>query len=133
MHALHFRVLSSSACCLNIFACDRSVACRVLKQLGTGSVAGGVAAVARESSAQYSAASVLGVDKHLITEELSRLPKASKGGSDVDLAKLYSHLIGGKVASPAHAADSAHHRSIFEWCVLAAARGWLACASALQG
>lgn len=88
--------------------------CRVLKQLGSGSVASGVSAVTRDPSAQYSVATTLGVEKHVLLEELSRLPRGNKGAADVDLAKMYTHLSGGRGAT--RMSDSEHHRSIFAWC-----------------
>jgi hypothetical protein len=91
--------------------------CSVLKQLGSGSVATGVVVVARDASAQFSAATTLGVEQRVLADELARLPKAGgKGGADVDLAKMYSHLVAGKAAHATMMSDTEHHRGIFSWC-----------------
>lgn len=93
---------------------------RVLKQLGQGSVADGVYAVVRDPSAQVSVATVLGVEQHVLVEELTHLPRTSEGSATVDLSKMYSHLIAGKVLDSTVQSDIDQHRIIFNWCEPAA-------------
>jgi hypothetical protein len=92
----------------------------VLRQLGNGSIAEGVAETVRNTTAQNSMAAVLGVAFTTLTEELAQLPAGDGGGAQVDLSKMYSHLVAGSSADVVLDEDLNEHRAIFNWYAQAA-------------
>lgn len=92
--------------------------CRVLRQVGNGSVADGVNAAVCNPSVQNSVATVLGIPLQRLVEDLAQLPAGDNGGAQVDISKMYCHLVS-DISAPVVAEEEFNeHRAIFNWCVL---------------
>jgi hypothetical protein len=91
---------------------------RVLKQLGSGSIAAGICTTVKDTSAQVNVASILSVEQRLLADELARLPRSKPGTADVDLAKMYDRLkaVPMRRNSRPVSPEFDQHHDVFMWC-----------------
>jgi hypothetical protein len=86
----------------------------LLKQVGNGSVVDGVTIVAANPSVQNSMASVLGIPRQRLIDDLAQLP-TSDGGKQVDLSSMYCHLVSDSSVPVVAESEFNEHRAIFNW------------------
>jgi hypothetical protein len=90
-------------------------ACRLLRQVGNGSVSDGVITAARNPSVQSDMAAVLGIPLQHLVEDLAQLRLADNGGGQVDISSLYCQLATDSSVPVVAESELNEQRAIFNW------------------
>jgi hypothetical protein len=90
--------------------------CRVLRQIGQGSIEAGVREVIRSTSFQANVSTILDIPLPVLAEELAHLPQCDPAEGQIDLGKMYSHLVAGTAEATVDAEEELEHLTIFKWC-----------------